>query len=165
MYCIAFPKCSPSLRQARLRADVSIERGSYLSIIGGCDDCHTDGYRESNGVIDPAKAQRGRSIGWQGPWGTTYATNLRPRGSLIWSRAALATSIASLNCDTAPRICLIRMLVSPSSRNLVGGDQVDTAIAQHFETDLGHYQMAGKPAWRLDDNRSHAVPESRILCA
>jgi hypothetical protein len=58
-------------------SDVSIERGLYLSIIGGCHDCHTEGYRESNGVIDPARALRGHSVGWQGPWGTTYATNLR----------------------------------------------------------------------------------------
>ena len=55
----------------------SVERGLYLSIIGGCHDCHTEGYSESEGVIDPEKALKGSVIGRQGPWGTTYPTNLR----------------------------------------------------------------------------------------
>ena len=57
--------------------EVSVERGLYLSIIGGCHFCHTEGYREADGKIDPEKALKGSSIGWQGPWGTTYAANLR----------------------------------------------------------------------------------------
>jgi hypothetical protein len=32
---------------------------------------------ESEGKIDPEKALKGRRAGWQGPWGTTYAQNLR----------------------------------------------------------------------------------------
>ncbi len=57
--------------------DVSVERGKQMSIIGGCNDCHTPGYNESNGEIDPAKALIGIPVGWQGPWGTSYAKNLR----------------------------------------------------------------------------------------
>lgn len=57
--------------------EVSVERGLYISIIGGCHFCHTEGYREAEGKIDPAKALQGSSIGWRGPWGTTYAVNLR----------------------------------------------------------------------------------------
>jgi hypothetical protein len=57
--------------------EVSVERGRLVSIISGCHDCHTDGYGESEGNIDPAKAMKGRSVGWRGPWGTTYARNLR----------------------------------------------------------------------------------------
>jgi mono/diheme cytochrome c family protein len=49
----------------------------YISIIGGCHDCHTEGYTESGGTIDPAKALKGIAVGWMGPWGTTYASNLR----------------------------------------------------------------------------------------
>jgi hypothetical protein len=61
-----------------LAADgVSVERGLYISIIGGCHFCHTEGYREADGKIDPEKALKGSSVGWQGPWGTTYAANLR----------------------------------------------------------------------------------------
>jgi hypothetical protein len=62
---------------------VSIERGLYVSIIGGCHDCHTEGYRESGGKIDPAKAMKGVvSVGWRGPWGVAYASNLRLKAFL-----------------------------------------------------------------------------------
>ncbi|MER9835132.1 hypothetical protein NKJ28_09165 [Mesorhizobium sp. M0145] len=55
----------------------SVERGLYVSITGGCHDCHTMGYRESGGKIDPEKALKGSNIGFQGPWGTSYPANLR----------------------------------------------------------------------------------------
>jgi mono/diheme cytochrome c family protein len=57
--------------------DISVERGRQVSIIGGCNDCHTAGYNESGGKIDPSKALAGIPVGWQGPWGTTYAVNIR----------------------------------------------------------------------------------------
>jgi cytochrome c553 len=57
--------------------DVSVDRGKLVSIIGGCNDCHTQDYNESGGKIDPAKALVGTAIGWRGPWGTTYPRNLR----------------------------------------------------------------------------------------
>jgi mono/diheme cytochrome c family protein len=57
--------------------DVSVERGLQVSIVGGCHDCHTKGYNESGGKIDPAAALKGTAIGWRGPWGTTYPRNLR----------------------------------------------------------------------------------------
>ena len=60
------------------QGEVSVERGSYIAIIGGCHDCHTEGYGEAEGKIDPAKAMMGNaSVGWRGPWGVTYASNLR----------------------------------------------------------------------------------------
>jgi hypothetical protein len=59
------------------QAEVSVERGLYVSIIAGCHDCHTQGYNEAEGKIDPEKALKGSSVGWRGPWGTTYAGNLR----------------------------------------------------------------------------------------
>lgn len=57
--------------------DVSVKRGEQVSITAGCHDCHTAGYGESGGKIDPAAALKGTPLGWQGPWGTTYAANLR----------------------------------------------------------------------------------------
>jgi hypothetical protein len=57
--------------------EISVERGLQVSLLTGCHDCHTEGFRESHGKVDPAKALKGSSIGWQGPWGTTYAVNLR----------------------------------------------------------------------------------------
>ena len=59
------------------QGEVSVERGLQVSIIGGCHDCHTEGYSETEGKIDPEKALMGSSVGWRGPWGTTYASNLR----------------------------------------------------------------------------------------
>ncbi len=58
-------------------AEVSIAKGARIAVIGGCHDCHTAGYAESNGVVDPAMALKGNPVGYQGPWGTTYAPNLR----------------------------------------------------------------------------------------
>ena len=57
--------------------EVSVKRGEQVSITSGCHDCHTVGYLETGGKIDPAMALKGSSLGWQGPWGTTYAANLR----------------------------------------------------------------------------------------
>ena len=48
-----------------------------MAIVGGCHDCHTSGYDEFGGKVDPAVALKGVALGWQGPWGTTYAKNLR----------------------------------------------------------------------------------------
>jgi len=55
----------------------SVALGERMSIIGGCHDCHSAGYGESNGKIDPATALKGNPVGYSGPWGTTYAVNLR----------------------------------------------------------------------------------------
>ncbi|HVY50630.1 MAG TPA: c-type cytochrome [Devosia sp.] len=57
--------------------DVSVANGERISIIGGCHDCHTVGYGESGGKIDPANALKGNPVGYGGPWGVNYAKNLR----------------------------------------------------------------------------------------
>ena len=54
-----------------------VERGKYIARIGGCNDCHTAGYLFSNGNVPEEKWLMGDSFGWNGPWGTTYASNLR----------------------------------------------------------------------------------------
>ena len=72
--------------EASAQGEVSVKRGLQVSITGGCHDCHTEGYKESEGKIDPEKAMRGSSVGWRGPWGTTYATNLRVRISGLSER-------------------------------------------------------------------------------
>jgi mono/diheme cytochrome c family protein len=55
----------------------SVEHGQYLAHIAGCNDCHTAGYRQSNGATPVADWLKGTALGSQGPWGTTYPTNLR----------------------------------------------------------------------------------------
>lgn len=54
-----------------------IERGRYISQIGGCNDCHTPGYFENGGTTPIQQWLTGDAFGWSGPWGTTYAPNLR----------------------------------------------------------------------------------------
>jgi len=54
-----------------------VERGRYLSRIAGCNDCHTPGYLLSEGKVDEKLWLTGDRFGWRGPWGTTYAANLR----------------------------------------------------------------------------------------
>lgn len=55
----------------------ALERGRYLVQIGGCNDCHTAGYAERAGAIPEPEWLTGVAIGFQGPWGTSYAANLR----------------------------------------------------------------------------------------
>jgi mono/diheme cytochrome c family protein len=54
-----------------------VERGRYLAIVGGCNDCHTASYAESEGRLPESLWLRGNPVGFRGIWGTTYATNLR----------------------------------------------------------------------------------------
>ena len=51
--------------------------GRYLVLVGGCNDCHTDGYLPSNGAVPESEWLRGSVLGFSGPWGTTYPSNLR----------------------------------------------------------------------------------------
>ena len=53
------------------------DRGRYLVKITGCNDCHTPGYAQTGGKIPEKDWLTGSSLGWRGPWGTTYAPNLR----------------------------------------------------------------------------------------
>jgi len=57
--------------------DAAIARGKYLVQTSGCNDCHTPGYLLSEGKVPVDKWLTGDSFGWRGPWGTTYAANLR----------------------------------------------------------------------------------------
>jgi mono/diheme cytochrome c family protein len=54
-----------------------IARGRYLVKISGCNDCHTPGYGPNDGKVDEKLWLTGDALGWSGPWGTTYASNLR----------------------------------------------------------------------------------------
>lgn len=53
------------------------QRGRYILQIGGCNDCHTPEYPEKDGKVDEKLWMTGSILGWHGPWGTTYASNLR----------------------------------------------------------------------------------------
>lgn len=59
------------------KADREIARGRYVVQTSGCNDCHTPGYGLSGGKTPESEWLTGDSLGWQGPWGTTYPANLR----------------------------------------------------------------------------------------
>jgi len=54
-----------------------IRQGRYLAQIAGCNDCHTEEYLLSDGKVAEENWLTGSGLGWRGPWGTTYAANLR----------------------------------------------------------------------------------------
>lgn len=59
-------------------SDESMEsRGKYIVEIGGCNDCHTAGFGLSGGATPESEWLLGDILGFRGPWGTTYAPNLR----------------------------------------------------------------------------------------
>ena len=55
----------------------SIERGRFLVTITGCNGCHTAGYDEAKGDIPESEWLMGSTVGFRGPRGTSYASNLR----------------------------------------------------------------------------------------
>lgn len=54
-----------------------IAHGRYVVQTAGCNDCHTPGYAAAEGRVNEKLWLTGDRVGWSGPWGTTYATNLR----------------------------------------------------------------------------------------
>lgn len=59
------------------RRNADVDRGRYLVQIAGCNDCHTPEYAAQSGAVDEAYWLTGSSVGFEGPWGTTYPSNLR----------------------------------------------------------------------------------------
>ena len=53
------------------------EAGRYLIRSAGCNDCHTPNFMVLGEKVPESQWLTGSSMGWRGPWGTTYASNLR----------------------------------------------------------------------------------------
>jgi len=66
-------------KDPHIYANGQIEAGRYLVVIGGCNDCHTNGYLMNEGKVPEEDWLSGSPVGWQGPWGITYPPNLRLR--------------------------------------------------------------------------------------
>lgn len=66
-----------SKQPARSFDKKQVDYGRYLSMIAGCNDCHTPGYLLSEGKVPEKLWLTGDRFGWRGPWGTTYPVNLR----------------------------------------------------------------------------------------
>lgn len=75
---LVVPLATPqSARAAEPEPSAVIERGRYLVHVAGCNDCHTPGYAAADGKVSEKLWLTGDALGWSGPWGTTYASNLR----------------------------------------------------------------------------------------
>jgi mono/diheme cytochrome c family protein len=59
------------------KATPQVAQGRYLVMMSGCNDCHTHGYMQLEGKVPEPDWLTGESVGWHGPWGTTYPINLR----------------------------------------------------------------------------------------
>jgi mono/diheme cytochrome c family protein len=84
LLALAAATATPALAQQKPGATAApapkgavIERGRYLVKTTGCNDCHTPGYGLSGGKVEEKLWLTGDAMGWNGPWGTTYASNLR----------------------------------------------------------------------------------------
>ncbi|HZZ45029.1 MAG TPA: c-type cytochrome [Tepidisphaeraceae bacterium] len=74
---------APQPPKANIAAADPIQAGKYLVMIAGCNDCHTPGYDQSHGKIPESDWLTGESLGFKGPWGTSYPSNLRLTVTLI----------------------------------------------------------------------------------
>ena len=82
---VLFPANSPQPPQkgitqsARITdsADPLVHRGRYLAQVAWCNSCHTEGYAIQTGEVPEDDWLQGSTLGRNGAWGTTYATNLR----------------------------------------------------------------------------------------
>lgn len=67
----------PASSSPAVQAASMIAAGEYLTIVGSCNDCHTQGWSEKEGKIAPEDRMAGSNVGFRGPWGTSYGKNLR----------------------------------------------------------------------------------------
>jgi mono/diheme cytochrome c family protein len=91
---LAFVSCGGSAEgqnSAAMTPEQKIERGRYLVNIAGCNDCHTNGFMQEGAAIPEDKRLTGMPVGWKGPWGTTYAANLRKTAALFDEAAFIKT--------------------------------------------------------------------------
>jgi mono/diheme cytochrome c family protein len=61
----------------RVEAATAEAAGRYLVVAGGCNDCHTPRWDQQGTAIPESEWLTGGGLGWHGPWGTSYAANLR----------------------------------------------------------------------------------------
>ncbi len=71
------PVVADQARTPYVKARDPLAAGRYLVLIGGCNDCHTPGYAERGGRLPMSRWLTGNPVGFRGPWGTTYPSNLR----------------------------------------------------------------------------------------
>ena len=68
---------SPDGRPATA-GDSDVEAGRYLAVAALCNYCHTANW-QPKGDVPVEQWLAGNPVGWEGPWGVTFASNLRLR--------------------------------------------------------------------------------------
>lgn len=63
--------------EPRMAASSPVEAGRYLVMVGGCHDCHTEGFMVDPAAVPESEWLKGSAVGFRGPWGTSYPKNLR----------------------------------------------------------------------------------------
>lgn len=80
-FLVAMVTCIPRAAQADPNStpgtDFQIARGRYVVAISACNECHTKGYAARAGQVPESEWLTGVAVGYQGPWGTSYPSNLR----------------------------------------------------------------------------------------
>ena len=74
---LAAPRRGESAAPPYVAAASAFEAGRYLVKFGACNDCHTPGWRESDGKLPEAQWLTGSNIGYRASWGTSYPPNIR----------------------------------------------------------------------------------------
>ena len=95
-------------RPGQVQADSAVTAGRYLVIIGGCNDCHTAGYMAQEGNVPESDWLTGSPVGWRGPWGTTYPSNLR----LLVQSMSEDAWVEMLHRITSYNVCYTKLLRS-----------------------------------------------------
>jgi mono/diheme cytochrome c family protein len=74
----AEPKAGKPAAKSKVVSVKTLARGKYMVQTGHCNNCHTNGYSSKQGNVPENDWLLGSApLGYRGPWGTTYATNLR----------------------------------------------------------------------------------------
>lgn len=60
-----------------------LARGRYMLVTGHCNNCHTENYAVREGNVPDKDWLMGSISGNRGPWGTSYASNLRTNVGLL----------------------------------------------------------------------------------
>lgn len=94
LFAISCSQQQQPAEQPQAAASDPVARGRYLTIIGGCNDCHTPG--TFYGQMDTTRTLSGTEVGWEGPWGVTYPRNLTPdeeTGLGTWSEEDIVQAL------------------------------------------------------------------------
>ena len=64
-------------KEPSVAAQTPEQAGRYLVRAGGCNDCHTPAFMMLGEKVPESQWLTGNAMGFRGPWGTTYPSNLR----------------------------------------------------------------------------------------